>query len=332
MNDSIQEEKLIKTIEKDIWLSGIMGVVVGDALGVPIEFCSREELEEHPVTTMIGYGTYDQPEGTWSDDSSMTLATLDSIKNGYDLKDIMDKFVDWFKDGEYTPFGEVFDVGVTTYKAIYQYEKELDVRTCGEISERSNGNGSLMRIMPVCLYLIEEQEKRKLSENEAIQIIHEVSGLTHNHLRSKIGCGLYYFITKAIVEENEKLVDRVKKGLENGFTYYGEELLDVSELAYYERLRNVEQFKNISKQFIKSSGYVVDTLEAAIWCLLNTESYEQCVLKAVNLGSDTDTVGAVAGGLAGLYYGYDEIPENWLAVIKEREWIESLCRGEGREM
>ena len=104
---------------------------------------------------MIGYGTYKQPEGTWSDDSSMTLATLDSIKNGYDLEDIMDKFVDWFKEGEYTPFGEVFDVGMTTARAIYQYEKEFDVRTCGELSERSNGNGSLMRIMPVCLYLIE---------------------------------------------------------------------------------------------------------------------------------------------------------------------------------
>lgn len=332
MNHSIHEEKLIKTIEKDIWLSGIMGVVVGDALGVPVEFCSREELEEHPVTTMIGYGTHDQPKGTWSDDSSMTLATLDSIKNGYDLEDIMNKFVEWFKEGEYTPFGEVFDVGVTTYKAIYQYEKELDVRTCGETSERSNGNGSLMRIMPVCLYLIEEQKKRKFSEKEAIQIIHEVSGLTHNHLRSKIGCGLYYFITKAIVEEDGKLVDRVQKGLENGFFYYQEKLVDVSELAYYERLRNVEQFRNISKEFIKSSGYVVDTLEAAIWCLLNTESYEECTLKAVNLGSDTDTVGAVAGGLAGLYYGYDAIPEKWLAVIKEREWVESLCKRERCEI
>lgn len=322
------EKRVVQTVtnEKNIWLSAIMGVVVGDALGVPVEFSFREELEENPVTTMIGYGTYGQPEGTWSDDSSMTLATLDSIKNGYNLEDIMDKFLDWFKYAKYTPFGEVFDAGVTISRAIYQYERGVDVRTCGEDSEMSNGNGSLMRIMPICLYLIEEQEKRTLSEDEAVQMIHEASGLTHNHLRSKIGCGLYYFVTKAIVEENGNLIKRVKKGLKKGFSYYQKQTLYMEELEHYSRLKHVEEFRNISIENIKSSGYVVDTLEAAIWCLLNTDGYKECVLKAVNLGDDTDTVGAVVGGVAGLYYGYDAIPKQWLEVIKKREWIEGLCK------
>lgn len=136
---------------KNIWLDGIMGVVVGDALGVPVEFASRCELAWNPVKEMREYGTYNLPAGSWSDDSSMTLATLDSLKKGYDLKDMMDKFCLWFTAGEYTPFGEVFDVGNTCCRALFRYGVIGDVKTCGECSEYDNGNGSLMRIMPMCL-------------------------------------------------------------------------------------------------------------------------------------------------------------------------------------
>ena len=154
-------------MERNIWLDGVMGVVVGDALGCPVQFMSREEIADRPhgpVAGMEGYGTYNMPVGTWTDDSSMALATLSSIidKGEADPTDIMTRFIAWYEDGEYTPFGEAFDIGNTCSCAIERYEQERDPMTCGGTSVRSNGNGSLMRIMPACLYYYDKQQKTKL--------------------------------------------------------------------------------------------------------------------------------------------------------------------------
>lgn len=305
------------------WLNGIMGVVVGDALGCPVQFMNREELKADSVTDMEGYGTYNMPEGTWTDDSSLTLALLASIreKQTIDLEDIMYRFADWMENGKYTPYGQSFDIGNATMCAIIRYLKDRDITTCGGRTERDNGNGSLMRIMPACLYAYE----KNLEDEDAIQIIHDVAGLTHNHLRGKIACGLYYFCVKAVLNSSDELIVRLQHGLDNGFAFYRNNILNLIDLSYYGRIKDLREFKNIDEINIKSSGYVVDTIEAAIWALLTTNSFKEAELKAVNLGGDTDTVGAVAGGLAGLYYGYENIPQDWLDVIKRREWIEELC-------
>jgi len=150
--------KLRTRKKSNIWLDGIMGVVVGDALGVPVEFFRQEELTKNPVKKMLGYGTHNLPAGSWSDDSSMMLATLDSLRNGYDLRDIMDKFVEWYEKGKYTPYGIVFDIGLTCESAISDYRYGADVTACGMCGEYDNGNGSLMRIMPICLYMYEKQD------------------------------------------------------------------------------------------------------------------------------------------------------------------------------
>src|SRR6056297_390770 len=128
-------------------LSAIMGLCVGDALGVPVEFKSRYQLKRDPVVYMRSYGTYNQPAGTWSDDTSMTLCTLDSLSNGLDYKDIMDKFLSWYKDGEYTPQGNTFDIGMATSKALNKYDSGEEHLESGGTEERDNGNGSLMRIL-----------------------------------------------------------------------------------------------------------------------------------------------------------------------------------------
>lgn len=310
----------------NIWLDGIMGVVVGDALGVPAEFSTREELMADPVEDMIGYGTYNLPAGSWSDDSSMALATLDSLRGGYDLKDMMDRFVAWYKNGEYTPYGEVFDIGNTCARAIGQYLRGTDAAECGGCGETDNGNGSLMRIMPICLYLYQKQEREGIPEETVIQRIHEVSALTHGHLRSKIACGLYYFLVRSILKNNGTLQERLQKGADDGFGYYGNQRETLLELAHYSRIRDMEELKNIPMEKIKSGGYVVDTFEAALWSLLRTDSYREATLTAVNLGSDTDTVAAIAGGLAGLYYGYEGIPTEWIGAVARREWVEGMCR------
>lgn len=326
---------------KQYWLDGIMGVVTGDALGNPVQFESREEVAAHPVTGMRAGGAYAMPAGTWTDDSSMTLATLSSImeEKRIDLKDIMDRFVSWLEDGEYTPFGEAFDEGNGTVKSIMCYEKTGDPMTCGGTSEYDNGNGSLMRILPACIYCWEAEKKGILTKTLAVTLIHQVSGLTHNHMRAKIGCGLYYFMVKAIldarhtgssndgtVEKNGYLQELLQNGLKNGFSFYAGIPEAAADIKYYQRLEDLSQFQETPITGIRSSGYVVDTLEAAVWSLLITDSFRKALLAAVNLGDDSDTVGAVTGGLAGLYYGYTSIPKEWIKAIQRHSDIEEICK------
>lgn len=314
-------------MKRNIWCDGIVGVVVGDALGLPVQFWSRENLKQAPIESMMGYGTFYMPAGTWSDDSSMTLATLASIRNCkcIDTQDIMKQFVRWLYLGEYTPFEESFDQGKTCTQAIMDYVKNQDVNTCGQIGEYANGNGALMRIMPVCLWAYEKQKDGSVSEKEAVEWIHEVSGLTHNHLRSKMACVIYYYMIKAILETDGSLQKKLQKGVDDAVKFYHGDIANYVELAHYERLFHLDEFARVPEDDIKSSGYVVDSLEAAVWSLITTESFENALLKAVNLGGDTDTIGAIAGGLAGLYYGYEGIPEEWLEVVQKREWVEGMC-------
>ena len=313
----------------NIWKDGMLGLIVGDALGVPVEFMSRTELMKNPVTGMREYGTHHQPRGTWSDDSSMALAELDSIRTvgTIDYTDMMERFSRWCMHGEYTPFGEVFDIGTATSRALMNYAKGIAPLESGGKTEWDNGNGSLMRILPVCLYLFKRQKKVCTSENESIYMIHAVSALTHAHVRSQIACGIYYFLVKAILEEEGSLENRLHKGMDRAYQYYRQDLSNHRELENYKRLADLSEFKETPKEGIKSSGYVVDTLEAAVWCLLHSYSYKETVLMAVNLGEDTDTVGAVAGGLAGLYYKEEGIPQEWIQVLQRREWIEEVLQG-----
>ena len=294
----------------------MLGHAVGDALGVPVEFYTREELDNDPVSTMTGYGTYPYPEGCWSDDTSMSVAALDSLASGtVDFDDIMIKFGEWYYKDKYTPTGEMFDVGNTCSYAIdnyFAYHKPTE--ECGLASEQSNGNGSLMRIHPFSLMAYCDKGSRDDWEN----IIDKASALTHAHERSKLGCRIYTEILFSLIETPSK--SSVKLALNKVFCKYKA----LGESGRYKRLFT-HDFDKLPRDEIRSTGYVVDTLEAAVWCLLTTDSYCECVLKAVNLGDDTDTVAAVAGGLAGALYGYDAIPKEWLDTLKRREYIEEMC-------
>ena len=315
------------TENKNIWLNGIMGVVVGDALGCPVQFESRAEVARHPVTGMRGYGTFNLPEGSWTDDSSLTIALLESIRrrNGIDLDDIMGNFMSWLYDGEFTPYGYSYDIGRGTMQAIDRYRQIRNVKKCGGEEPSNNGNGSLMRILPACIYCSEMKSSGKFSDRDAVETIHAVGGLTHAHIRAKIACGLYYFMAHQILTGDGTLPDLLQAGLTEGFAFYESYLTDKENLHYYDRLRDLKDFSRVPADKIKSSGYVVDALEAAVWSLITTDGFDGALLRAVNLGDDTDTVGAIAGGLGGLYYGYDAIPEEWLSCIKRGEWIEGLC-------
>ena len=314
---------------KNIWKDGVMGVVTGDALGCPVQFETRAEVATHPVAGMRGYGTFNLPAGSWTDDSSLTLALLESLKrtDAVDLNDIMGNFVKWLDKGEFTPYGYSFDIGGGTMSAVCRYMRQKDPLKCGGNDEWNNGNGSLMRILPACLFAY----AKKMNDDEAIQTVHQVSSLTHAHIRANIACGLYYFMVKAILDGEGGLQDRLQAGLTYGFAYYERTLSGHENLRYYDRLRDLKQFAQLPVDKIRSSGYVVDTLEAAVWSLITTDSFEAALLKAVNLGEDTDTVGAVAGGLGGLFYGYQGIPAQWVNALQKKEWIESLCENPLRD-
>lgn len=303
-------------------LNSVMGSCVADALGVPVEFINRETLSEDPVINMRSYGTYNQKAGTWSDDTSMTLCLIDSLSNGLNYDDIMKNFIKWINTGDYTPYGEVFDVGNATRKALERFSHGASPLDCGGISGSDNGNGSLMRILPIVFYLQSIYGTEITKNDEAMNIIHNLSSLTHAHKRSLIACGIYVSVASMITRDMNLSI-AIEKGIYNALEYYKNHDEYEDELHYYKRLSN-KAYSKTPVEDIKSSGYVVDTLEAALWCLLNSKNYKECVLLAVNLGEDTDTVAAVAGGLAGLYYGYESIPKEWLAVIGRRDYIESL--------
>ena len=303
--------------------SAVMGLCVGDSLGVPVEFMNREELVKDPVIDMRSYGTYNQPAGTWSDDTSLTLCLLDSLAKGLDYNDIMQNFMKWYKDGDYTPFGQAFDIGVGTRNALRRFEAGTSPLECGGKREYDNGNGSLMRILPITFYLQSIYGTEFYEVDHAFEIIHNVSSLTHGHKRSQMACGIYITIAGMLVGKMD-LKRAVQNGIDYAMDYYRLNYDFADELMHFKGLEK-EAFSSLERDKISSSGYVVSTLEAAIWCLLNTTNYKDCVLKAVNLGEDTDTVAAVAGGLAGLYYGYETIPKEWLNTIVKRSYIEEMC-------
>lgn len=286
---------------------GIIGFIVGDALGVPVEFESGEYLEENPVTGMMGNGVHSQPKGTWSDDSAMTLATMHSIvqKQGIDYYDMMDKFADWLDNAKYMQGDYTFDSGITTSSAIHRYKyNEVSPVNCGGTGERDNGNGSLMRILPLA-YI----------KDIDYETIENVSALTHGHERSKIACVLYVEIAKSMLENDLTIEEHINLACDKIKEYYK----DSPELKSFQKI-----FDN-DLEDLNGKGYVIYTFECVVHCLLTTDNYVDAVLKAVNIGEDTDTNAAICGGLAGIYYGYDSIPIDWTKEIRCLDKVESLC-------
>ena len=288
---------------------GIIGLIIGDALGVPVEFSYRETLKKNPVTGMRGYGTYNMPPGTWSDDSSMTIATMASIinKQAIDYEDMMCEFLDWIENGKYTQYEDTFDFGTTTYNGLLNFKNGTDPILCGGSGERDNGNGSLMRILPLAFI-----------PNIDYESIENVSSLTHRHLRSKIACVFYVEIAKSMLEKDLSIDEHVKLAGDKIKEYYD----DSNELIHFKRIFNDDLN---DEDTISSKGYVISTFESVIYSLKTTDNFKDAVLKAVNLGRDTDTVGAICGGLAGIYYGYDSIPIDWIESIPEINQVLELC-------
>lgn len=299
-------------------VGSLYGSFIGDALGVPYEFRARSVMDKNPCTTMIAFGAHGQPLGTWSDDSSLMLATVDNIVEGFSLNGLARNFLNWMELGHFSPFGEVFDVGNTTYEAIMNYKYGQFPIHCGPTHNKASGNGSLMRILPMAFYTKNKQDY--LANNDIIN----VSCITHGNKNCLLACVMYCKIVQYLFDGEDKI-----RALDMTREYIRKTENDIPDI--FDRLMNAD-FWTIDRKDIRSSGFVVHTLESAIWSFLNTDNYKDCVIAAVNLGDDTDTTACVAGGLAGLYYGVDDIPSSWLNILARTHELNRVFTEFAKEM
>lgn len=313
--DSAEPLKVQITSEKqNRFFGGIFGFCVGDMLGVPVEFSSRQERDADPVKELRAYGTYHQPFGSWSDDSSLMFCLMDALMCEDVLEQLKRNMIAYYKSGLFTPRGQMFDIGNSTRYAIANMERGIPAVECGGTAQQDNGNGSLMRVLPLA-YL-----RGKEKDEEFVRLIENVSSLTHRHKRSRLACIIYVIFASQLYNGFGK-EDALDYALAFVHKYCEKEYRE--ELPYYKNVFNKGIIK-ANRNRISSTGYVVDTLEAVIWSFFNTGSYEEAVLTAVNLGGDTDTIAALVGGLTGIYYGYQSIPDNWIQNILKKKEISDL--------
>lgn len=291
----------------------LLGLAVGDALGAAVEFSRPGSFE--PVSGFRGGGPHGLGPGEWTDDTSMALALADSIaKAGWDLNDQAQRYVNWRRKGAYSVNGRCFDVGVTVSAAISRFERDGDARSSGDPRERASGNGSIMRLAPVPIHYVElyPEQTEGLAQRGA-----ESSLPTHASPQCLSACRYFAVVLAGLMQG----VDR-DQALS----------LDWEPLK---RLRDSEplhpaieavaagSFRESQPPDIQGSGYVVKSLEAAIWAFHAAEDFETAVLAAVNLGDDADTTGAVCGQLAGAYWGESGIPHQWREDLAKQEMIET---------
>jgi ADP-ribosylglycohydrolase len=302
---------------KDAVLGGLWGSLVGDALGVPVEFNDRKTVQTDPVTDMRGFGTHHQPPGTWSDDSSLLLCSAESLSlHEFDTQDMGKRFVRWRQEEIWTPHGKVFDIGVTTAEALSHIASGVDPEIAGSDSQFSNGNGSLMRIIPMSLKFAGLPLKQLLDRT------HRASAITHRHPRSQMACGFHALLVRELLM-GASAAEAHRRAAEGFRAFYEPDPFWATELDFFQLVLTSGLAKRPEAE-IDSSGYVIHTLVASLWCLLTTTSFEDCVLKAVNLGGDTDTTGCVAGGLAGVHYGLQSVPETWRRALARHDELRAL--------
>jgi ADP-ribosyl-[dinitrogen reductase] hydrolase len=307
--------------------AALLGLAVGDALGVPVEFSSRAARRQDPVLGMRAYGTHHQPAGTWSDDASLTFCLAESLCRGYDVRDAARRFLRWYDEGYWTAYGQVFDVGVATAAALRRLRQGTEPSAAGGRGEADNGNGSLMRILPLVF------DVQNLPVTERFERTRAMSAITHGHIRSVLGCFIYVEMARQLLlrKPDKAAAYQAMQQEVNGFLRHTEAVPAAEVNRFHRILENefgdyeLRPLTSYQEDEINGSGYVLHTLEAALWCLLRHDTYADTVLAAVNLGDDTDTTGAVAGGLAGLAYGEAAIPAEWLTVLARRADIEDLA-------
>jgi ADP-ribosyl-[dinitrogen reductase] hydrolase len=301
----------------------IIGMAIGDAVGVPYEFTSFEEMRINPCVDMVGNGTHNQPIGTWSDDTSMALCIVDSLCNGLNYTNMADKFVEWLYGNLWTPHGRVFDNGFATRNAVNKWKSgKFTPIECGATDVGSNGNGSVMRTLALVPYI------ENYNPDIRYTVVSNVSSITHAHWISKYSCYLVCEFAIGLrkgLDKEDAWVESIK-ALEairdNDISF---EVLTYDEYELYFGIYTFDTILEHADDYnFRGSGFARDTAITSIWCILTTDTYKEAVLKAVNYGDDTDTTACVTGGLGGILYGLDGIPVDWVDKLVRKDDIIDL--------
>jgi ADP-ribosyl-[dinitrogen reductase] hydrolase len=279
-------------------IGSLVGLACGDAVGTTLEFMSRGSFT--PITDMLGGGPFKLLPGQWTDDTSMALCLAESLlyRNGFDPIDQINRYCNWYQHGYLSCTGECFDIGMTVSAALNQYLKTGNPYS-GSVDERSSGNGSLMRISPIAIFC-------RYKPHELVQYAADSSRITHGSAECIDACQYFcQLLVHAFVAKDKR------------------QLINIQYSATTANIKSIANgdFLNKSYAQIKGSGYVIESLEAALWCFYQTSSFEDAILSSANLGDDADTTAAICGQIAGAYYGVDSIPENWLKKLAWGDYI-----------
>ena len=289
----------------------MLGLAAGDALGTTIEFQPPGSFE--PLTDIIGGGPFHLKAGEWTDDTSMALCLAESLieRQGFDPIDQLERYRRWFRAGHLSSNGRCFDIGNTTRQAIYRFEQE-GLSYSGSTDPSSAGNGSLMRLAPTALFFAQDPAR-------AVEACGDSSRTTHG-ARTAVDACRYFggLLVGALSGERKETL--LASFYSPAAGYWERYPLDpaIAKVAG-------GSFKTRQPPEIQGSGYVVKSLEAALWAFYHSSTFREGCLLAVNLGDDADTTGAIYGQLAGAFYGEDSIPQDWRAVLVHRELIESFA-------
>lgn len=301
---------------QDQYRGCLLGLAVGDALGTTLEFCRPGSFV--PIKDMIGGGPFNLKPGEWTDDTSMALCLAESLitNRGFDPVDQLERYLKWYKEGYLSSNGICFDVGITVLSSLMKF-KETREPYCGPIDEYTAGNGSLMRLAPVPLFYANNPELGIMKSGES-------SRTTHQAPVAIDACRYLGALIIGVVDGNSNN-DHKKQEILSPF--YSPMPKHWDKYPLTSELTNVinGSFKRLNPPDIRGSGYVLKTLEAALWAFCHSDTFEEGCLMAVNLGDDADTTGAVYGQLAGAFYGETGIPTRWLSKLTHKEKIKGMA-------
>ncbi|HPA08903.1 MAG TPA: ADP-ribosylglycohydrolase family protein [Methanoregulaceae archaeon] len=283
----------------------LLGLACGDAVGTTLEFKPRGSFE--PISDMIGGGPFNLEPGQWTDDTSMALCLAESLieRNGFDPLDQMERYLRWYRTGYLSSTGVCFDIGGTTASALRRFEKTSDPFS-GPTDSHSAGNGSLMRLAPVPLFFFPDRDVMIFYAGES-------SRTTHGAKECIDACRLF-----------ASILFNALSGMDKERVFFDHDETIVESPAVREILKG--SYKGKAEDQIKGTGYVVKSLEAALWCFYTTNTFKEAVLKAANIGDDADTTAAICGQVAGAHFGGDGIPDSWLKKMAMGKDIELLAR------
>ena len=305
----------MKAVDKNKFKGGIFGLLIGDALGVPYEFCKPEEIsniDKIEYEPPEGFEkSYDVPSGTWSDDGAQALCLLESLitKKLFDIYDFAERLRKWADEGLWAVDNIVFDIGSQTRSALLSYERGESPLKSGLIYPNGKGNGALMRVLPLALW-------HKGTDKELVKDAHKQCLITHGHICNQVCCAFYCLVVRELLYNNSFFQSAYENALAKIRTIY-------SDTPEYKQELELNIFSHDIIEG-KGTGYVVDCLKSAFMVINQSNSYEEVVKKAISLGNDTDTTAAVAGGLAGVIYGYKNIPTRWINGLRNKEAVEIL--------